>query len=47
MGADDKNWLVLAKQPAPINDDIADIGDELERLAAEFKGEYDGWGAAV
>lgn len=47
MGADEKNWLVLAKQPAPIEEDVEEIRDELERLAKEFHGEYDGWGAAV
>lgn len=46
MGADGENWLVLAKQPAP-TDDIEDTRDELERLADNFGGEYDGWGAAV
>ena len=47
MGADEKNWLVLGKQPAPISNDIGDIRDELEDLADEFHGEYDGWGAGV
>jgi hypothetical protein len=47
MGADGKNWLVLAKQPAPTADDIKNIREELEQLAKEFHGEYDGWGAAV
>jgi regulator of ribonuclease activity B len=46
-GADHQNWLALAKQPAPIEEDIEDIRDELERLAKEFDGEYDGWSAAV
>lgn len=46
-GSDSENWLTLAKQPAPIEDDIGDIRDELERLAEELGGEYDGWGAAV
>ena len=47
MGADGENWLTLAKQPAPIEDDIESVRDELERLADELGGEYDGWGAAV
>jgi hypothetical protein len=47
MGADGKNWLVLAKQPVPIEQDIEDIRDYLEQLARNFQGEYDGWGAAV
>lgn len=46
-GADDKSWLVLAKQPAPITEDIGDLRDELERLAEELNGEYDGWGTDV
>lgn len=47
MGADGKNWLVLAKQPAPIEESIGDIRDKLEDLAEELGGEYDGWGSAV
>lgn len=47
MGADGKNWLVLAKQPVPIGQDIEDIRDYLEQLGKDFQGEYDGWGAAV
>jgi hypothetical protein len=47
MGADEKNWLVRAKQPAPIKEDIEDIRNYLEHLAKNFQGEYDGWGAAV
>jgi len=46
MGADQKNWLVLAKQPAPV-EDIEQTREQLERLADEFHGEYDGWGANV
>ncbi len=45
-GADGKNWLALARQPAPI-EDIEETGEELETLARDFDGEYDGWGAAV
>jgi hypothetical protein len=47
MGTDGKNWLVLARQPVPIKQDIQDIRDYLEQLAKGFHGEYDGWGAAV
>jgi regulator of ribonuclease activity B len=47
MGADGENWLALAKQPAPIEEDIGGIRDELEELADRLGGEYDGWGAAV
>lgn len=46
MGADQKNWLVLAKQPAPV-DDMERAREELERLANDFCGEYDGWGVSV
>jgi len=47
MGANGKNWLVLAKQPAPIEESIGDVRDKLEDLAEELGGEYDGWGTAV
>jgi hypothetical protein len=47
MGADGENWLALAKQPMPIDEEITDIHDELDRLARELHGEYDGWGAPV
>ena len=47
MGADNKNWLVLARQTAPINEDIDDVRDELETLAEQLHGEYDGWGAPL
>jgi Regulator of ribonuclease activity B len=47
MGADGENWLALAKQPAPIEEDIEEVRNELEHLADELGGEYDGWGAAV
>lgn len=47
MGADAENWLALAKQLAPIHEEIGDVRDELEDLADELHGEYDGWGAPV
>lgn len=47
MGADGENWLVLARQPAPISRAIDEIREELERLAENLHGEYDGWGAGV
>jgi len=47
VAADGKNWFVLAKQPAPLEKAIEDIRDELEHLADQFNGEYDGWGAAI
>lgn len=40
-------WLTLAKQPAPIEEEIGDVRNELESLAEELHGEYDGWGAAI
>jgi hypothetical protein len=46
-GGDGESWLTLAKQPAPIEEDIGEIREELERLADDLGGEYDGWGAAV
>ena len=41
MGADNKNWLTFAQQPAPF--DLEDSRDELEAMAKELRGEYDGW----
>jgi hypothetical protein len=46
-GADGVNWLVLAKQPVSTSDDVEKTRSELERLAGELHGEYDGWGAAI
>ena len=46
-GADGENWLALAQQPAPIEQDIEEIRDELEELAGKLHGEYDGWDVAV
>ena len=46
-GGDGNKWLMLAKQPTSSDDDSEAIHDELERLARELGGEYDGWGAAV
>lgn len=47
MGADGENWLTLAKQPAPLEDDIEKARDELETITNELDGQYDGWGAPV
>jgi len=47
MGADGENWLTLAKQPTPIEEEIGDVRDELEDLADKLHGEYDGWGTPV
>jgi Regulator of ribonuclease activity B len=46
MGPGGENWLALAKQPAPIAEPIEEVRYELEELADELGGQYDGWGAA-
>jgi len=46
-GADGENWLALARQPTPIEENIDEVREELENLAKELHGEYDGWGASV
>ena len=46
-GADGESWLALARQPAPIDQDIEEIRGELEELAQQLHGEYDGWEAGV
>src|SRR5579884_1108333 len=47
LAGDGKSWLLLAKQPAPIEDDIEKVRAELEEMAESFDGEYDGWSTAV
>lgn len=43
LGADEKNWLVLVEHPlSPGDEEALSIREELERLAAEHSGEYDG-----
>jgi hypothetical protein len=45
MGADNKNWLVLATGDVPSKEeDMEQLRDDLEALAEELNGEYDGWG---
>jgi len=47
-GADGKNWLAFATHTPPTDDDqMEQLRDELESLAAELSGEYDGWELAV
>src|SRR6185312_1813071 len=46
LGADGINWLVLAKSEiVPTEEKIAELRSSLEGLAAEYRGEYDGWEA--
>ena len=45
MGED---WLVLATKSAPATrEEMGELRDEMETLAARFGGEYDGWEAAI
>jgi hypothetical protein len=42
--ADDENWLTLVKHEPPPNDDkMGKFRVEIESLAAQLGGEYDGW----
>jgi hypothetical protein len=41
-GADQKNWLVQARQPGPLKE-LDQVHAELDRLAKDLHGEYDGW----
>lgn len=44
----DDNWLVLATRSAPeTGEEMGELRDEMEALAAGFGGEYDGWEAAL
>jgi hypothetical protein len=46
LGADDVNWLVLAKSNAiPASETIEEQGRFLRKIAEENGGEYDGWEA--
>jgi hypothetical protein len=44
LGADDRDWLVLATQPARGDEDLDDVFPEMEDLATKFSGTYDGYG---
>ncbi len=47
-GSDGKNWLALAaKAPPKTGEQMDELRDEMEALAVQFGGEYDGWEAAV
>ncbi|HXE35194.1 MAG TPA: ribonuclease E inhibitor RraB [Verrucomicrobiae bacterium] len=42
--ADDENWLALVKhEPPPNDDEMGRLRAEVESLAAQLGGEYDGW----
>jgi hypothetical protein len=47
LGADGENWLTLARQPAPLEENFEGIRDELVQLAEVLHGEYDGWQVTV
>lgn len=43
-----EDWLTLAtKAPPKTGEQMAELRDEMEALAAQFGGEYDGWEAAM
>jgi len=44
LGADDRDWLLLATQPARGDEDLSDEFLEMEQLAAKFNGIYDAYG---
>jgi hypothetical protein len=44
LGADDRDWLLLATQPTRGDEDLSDTFPEMEDLAAKFNGIYDGYG---
>lgn len=47
-GADGENWLALAKGARPKTEEEMDrLWNEMESLAAQYRGEYDGWEIAV
>lgn len=47
-GADGENWLALARRvPPATKEEMEKLRNELEVLAAEFNGNYDGWEFAV
>jgi hypothetical protein len=46
--ASGEDWLILAtKAPPKTGEQIDELRDEMEALAAQFGGEYDGWEAAI
>lgn len=47
-GASGEDWLTLAtKAPPKTGEQMDELRDEMEALAAQFGGEYDGWEAAI
>jgi hypothetical protein len=47
-GASGEDWLALAtKAPPETGEQMDELRDEMEGLAAQFGGEYDGWEAAI
>jgi len=43
-----EDWLVLAtKAPPKTGEQMDELREEMEALAAQFGGEYDGWEAAI
>ena len=42
--ADDEDWLVFATDHFPSEEEFESERQELERLAEELGGRYDGWG---
>lgn len=48
LGWDSVNWLVVARHEAiPAEELLASTRRSMEKLAADFGGEYDGWEAEV
>lgn len=48
MGSDGEDWLTLATKAAPNTaEEMDEVRDEMESLAEQFGGEYDGWEAAI
>ncbi len=48
LGADGENWLALATgTPSKGGEEMEKLRDEIEALAAELDGDYDGWELAV
>ena len=47
-GADGENWLALATSTPPkTGEQMEELRNDMEALAAEFNGEYDGWESAI
>jgi hypothetical protein len=47
-GAEGKSWLALAKGARPkAKGEMGALRNEMESLAAQYGGEYDGWEAAI